>query len=107
MAGESIIDVDDGNFKDVIKDGVILVDFYAQWCGHCKKFTPFFEEVADELGEKLKFARLDVDQGQKATAELNVTSIPAIVLFKDGEETGRHVGLCKHAVIKELISTAF
>lgn len=92
MAG-AVKPVDDTNFENVISKGVTLVDFYASWCGPCRMITPIMEELAKDYAEKVTIAKLDVDQAQEATSKFNVTSIPTVILFKDGQEVKRVVGV--------------
>jgi thioredoxin 1 len=92
MAG-AVKPIDDTNFDDVISKGVTLVDFYANWCGPCRMITPIMEELANDYGNKVTIAKLDVDQAQEAAGKLNVTSIPTVILFKDGQEVTRVVGV--------------
>ena len=83
------------NFDDeVIKSSEpVLVDFYADWCGPCKMMAPVIEELADELQGKAKVGKVNVDENQDLAMEYNVMSIPTLVIFKDGEEYKRLVGV--------------
>jgi thioredoxin 1 len=92
MAG-AIAVVDDTNFESTISKGVTLVDFFANWCGPCRMITPIIEELAVNYSGKVNMVKLDVDQAQEATAKFNVTSIPTVILFKDGKEIKRVVGV--------------
>ncbi len=69
-----------------------LVDFWAEWCGPCKMVEPVVEEVAAEYAEKLRVARMDVDQNPKTPQNLGIRGIPTLILFKDGAEAKRIVG---------------
>lgn len=82
----------DSNFDDAISDGVVVVDFYADWCPPCKKFGPVFEEVAADLEGAAIFGKVNVDQGRKAANDHGVSSIPTIIIFKDGKEVKRKTG---------------
>ena len=83
----------DGNFKEEIGKGVALVDFFAAWCGPCRMLTPIIEEVAAHFQDKATVAKVDIDSEQKTAAEYKVTSVPTMILFKDGKEIERLVGL--------------
>lgn len=80
------------NFKDSIKEGFAVVDFYADWCGPCKMFAPTFDEVAGEMSDKLSFGKVDVDATPELAQEYGVQSIPTLVFFKDGKEVSRSMG---------------
>ena len=95
------IKLTDDNFKDEIASGVVLVDFFATWCGPCQMLGPIVEEIAKEYEGKAKIAKLDVDEAQKAAGEFGVQSIPTIIIFKDGEEVERLVGFQGKEVLKE------
>ncbi|MCP5492411.1 MAG: thioredoxin [Chlamydiales bacterium] len=96
----------DENFEDKIKQGVTLIDFYADWCGPCRMLTPVLEEVASEMQGKANFAKLDIDQNQKVAGQYQVTSVPTLILFKDGKEVNRLVGLRDAEAIKHFVGGA-
>lgn len=85
--------LDDDNFDQEIAKGVTLVDFYADWCGPCRMMEPILEELATEMEGKAKIAKVDIEKSQKVTSNFNVTSIPTLILFKDGNELQRIVGV--------------
>ncbi len=90
-------------FDQGIKAGLILVDFYADWCGPCRMLTPILEKVAKDLTGKATIAKLDIDKAQKTASSLQITSIPTLILFKNGKEVGRLVGLRDEKTIKDLV----
>lgn len=92
----------DSNFDQTIKDNpIILVDFWAEWCGPCKKLTPILEEIENE-GIVL-VGKLNVDENIEKTKEFSVSSIPTMVLFKDGQPVHTIIGaMPKHRLLKEL-----
>ena len=71
----------------------VLVDFYADWCGPCKMMAPVIEELAGELQGKAKVGKINVDENQDLAMEYNVMSIPTLVIFKEGKEFKRFVGV--------------
>ena len=80
--------------KEVLNsDKPVLVDFYADWCGPCKMMAPVVEELAGELQGKAKVGKINVDQNQDLAMEYNVMSIPTLIIFKEGKEFKRFVGL--------------
>ena len=95
------------NFEnEVIKsDKPVLVDFWATWCGPCRMLAPTIEELAEEYADKIKVAKLNVDEAQDLALGYGVSSIPNVVLFKDGEIVGRSVGYVPKEKLVELISS--
>lgn len=83
----------DATFDEAIQSGVALVDFWAPWCGPCKMQGPIIEEVAKEFDGKAVVGKLEVDENPKAAAKYGVQSIPTLVVFKDGKEVERFVGV--------------
>ncbi|MCB1119814.1 MAG: thioredoxin [Chlamydiia bacterium] len=103
---EKVKYLNDGNFNEEIGSGVTLVDFYADWCGPCKMITPIINELADEMDGQAKVAKLDIDTNQGTTASFNVTSVPTLILFKNGQEVNRVVGVKDKESLKALIASA-
>lgn len=83
----------DENFQQTIAKGITLVDFYATWCGPCRMIVPIIEQLAGKVEGKANIAKLDIDQAQQTTASLQITSVPTLILFKDGKEVKRVVGV--------------
>jgi thioredoxin 1 len=98
--------LDDANFESSISKGVTLVDFYADWCGPCRMIAPIVNELADEFHGKATVAKLDIDKSQNATTQFGVTSIPTLILFKDGKEVKKVVGVRDKDSIKQMIQSA-
>ena len=99
--------VEEKDFKEEIKEGVTLVDFYASWCGPCRIMANILEDIAEELGENVNVFKVDVDGAEKLSREYGIMSIPTLIIFKDGEMKEKHVGIwqqddCIEAVKKYL-----
>ena len=91
------------NFQKTIENGVILVDFYADWCGPCRMLAPILEKVANELHGKAHVGKIDIDHAQKTASTFQVTSVPTLILFVEGKEAGRLVGLRDAETVKEFV----
>ena len=93
MAG-AVSSLSDATFDEEIgsSSAPVLVDFWAEWCGPCKMIAPVLEEIADEQGDALKIAKLNVDEAGGVARRYEVMSIPTLILFKDGEPVKRIVG---------------
>lgn len=105
MAGAYIKKLTEDSFDAEVAKGLVLVDFYADWCGPCRMMSPIIEELAHELKEKVVIGKLDIDHAQTVATTYQITSIPTLILFKSGKESGRLVGLKDKQAIKEFISS--
>lgn len=96
--------VTDANFDETIKNNkLVLVDFWAGWCGPCRALAPTIEELAKEYAGKVLVSKLDVDENPQTAEQFQVYSIPTLVLIKDCCEVERLVGLCPKKSIDALI----
>jgi thioredoxin 1 len=97
--------VTDANFEETVKKNkVALIDFWASWCGPCRALAPTIEELAKENSGKVLIGKLDVDENPATAERFQVFSIPTMILFKDGKETERLVGLCPKNRIADAIT---
>lgn len=80
------------NFQSGIEAGLVLVDFWATWCGPCKMLAPTIEELAEEYEDRVSVCKVDVDECPELAARFNIYSIPTVLLFKDGEEVEHMIG---------------
>jgi len=93
-----------GNFNKIINgDQPVLVDFYADWCGPCKMQSPILREVADELGNKTRIIKIDVDKNQAVAQRFQVRGVPTLVLFKNGQPVWRQSGVANRQQLIDIL----
>jgi thioredoxin 1 len=90
---DRIVVLSNKNFNPVTKSGLVLVDFWAAWCGPCKMMAPVLNEVAEEAGDSVTIAKLNVDHNPDLSQRFKIRSIPTLILFKDGKEIERYMGV--------------
>lgn len=101
--GAKIKVLTDKNFAQQIKSGVILVDFWASWCAPCKMMAPVLNEISEELNGSKYVGKLNVEHYQAISAKYKVRNIPTMILYKNGKEINRFVGIkSKDFLIKEI-----
>ncbi len=90
-----VLEINSGNFDNEVisHNGVIVVDFFANWCGPCRKLGPILEEVEQELSSKVKFAKINTDDNLEMAKKYQVSGLPTLMIFKNGEPVERLVGL--------------
>lgn len=102
------VKIDKNNFKSDVLDAkeVVVVDFWAEWCGPCKMIAPALEEISKELNGKVKIAKLNIDENPELAAQYGVRSIPTLMLFKGGEIADMKVGAAPKTVLANWINAA-
>ena len=93
MASDKVKTFTDSNFDEEVKAGVVLIDFWAEWCGPCKMIAPVLEDIANENKGKLSVAKLNVDENPATASRFDLRSIPTLLIFKGGQEIDRLVGV--------------
>lgn len=96
----AIINSNKNNFKELINNKVI-VDFYADWCGPCKMLSPVLDKISEE--ENIDIVKINVDNDPELAKEYGIMSIPTIIVFENGEEKNKNIGLCSKQDIKDMI----
>ena len=89
----NVLQLNDANFEAEIKEGVVLVDFWAPWCPPCRTQGPIVEAVAKKIGSTARVAKLNVDEGRNIAGKFGIRGIPTLIIFKDGQLVKKFVGL--------------
>ncbi len=103
---DKLVILTDATFKKQISKGVCMVDFWAEWCTPCKILGPVVSEIAEEISDKAKICKLDVQHNQRVAGELGIRNIPTILIFKDGEIVKKFVGVKTKTVLMKAIKSA-
>lgn len=99
-----LVELSEKNFDDIVASGKpVLVDFWASWCGPCQFMLPIFDKLAKKYGDKIVFARLNVDDNQSVAARYDVYAIPTFMVFQDGKAVDRAVGAVGEPGLESLI----
>ena len=93
--------INTGNFRGAVEDnkGVVVVDFFATWCGPCKMLAPIFESVSQEL-DNAKFVKVDIDESLELAQKFGISTVPTMMIFKDGEVVDKLVGFMPKESLK-------
>lgn len=101
----AVIEIKENEFDEVVlkSDKPVLVDFYATWCGPCKMMAPMLDQLSEEK-QDVKFAKIDVDDAERLAILYGISSIPCMILFKNGEEADRVVGAVPKQKLEQVVS---
>lgn len=97
--------INTGNFRGAVEDnqGVVVVDFFATWCGPCKMLTPIFESLSNEMSDKVDFGKIDIDRSLEVAQAFNIVSVPTMIIFKNGNMVEKMVGFTPKEQLKSKI----
>lgn len=99
------VELNDVNFDSEVKRSTqpVLVDFYATWCGPCRKQLPIMDEIAKDYSGKARIGKMNVDNGKIKSAEFGISSIPALLVFQDGQVVERLIGLHSKSQLSQIL----
>lgn len=92
--------INTNDFESELENGVVVVDFFATWCGPCKMLAPVFEELSNEMNESAKFVKVDIDQSMEIARKFMVSTVPTMMIFKDGKQVDTMIGFMPKDAIK-------
>lgn len=98
---ENVSELANGEFEEFISEGIALVDFFAEWCMPCLMLAPIIEELSEKFGGKIKFGKVDIDSNRELVHRFEISSIPNLILFKDGKPVERFIGLMSAEELEE------
>jgi thioredoxin 1 len=101
----AIVNASDQSFKTEVESGTVLVDFWAPWCGPCKMIAPVLEEIDQEIGDKLKIVKVNVDENPETASQFGIMSIPTLMVMKGSEVVDKFVGFQPKEALVEKLNT--
>jgi thioredoxin 1 len=102
---KSVLKLTTNNFSETIKNGITLVDFWAEWCGPCRMQGPIIEGAVSKVGDNVNIGKLNVDENPEIARDFGITGIPTIIVFKDGREAKRLVGVQSEASLLNTVDS--
>jgi len=108
MSDSTTVHLTEANFDEALTEhqGLLMVDFWAEWCGPCRMIAPALEEISGSLGGKVKIVKLNVDENPQTAAKYGIQSIPTLMIFKDGQMASRQIGAAPKQKLEQWITTA-
>ena len=92
MANKGVTEISGNEFQDFTKNGLVLMDFFADWCMPCLMMAPVMDELSDKMKGKIKFGKVNVDENRELSQKFRIMSIPNFILFKDGKPLDQFIG---------------
>jgi thioredoxin 1 len=103
-----VLTVDEHSFSDIVKNHpALVIDFWAEWCGPCRRVAPVVEDLAQEFSNKVSFAKCDTDHNQRLALQFGISAIPCLILFSNGQMVDRIIGALPKETIRARIIRAF
>ena len=101
----SVVNLNESNFEEeVIKsERPVLIDFWASWCGPCRMMSPVIDKIAEDMKDQVKVCKINIDEEQSLAVKYNVMSIPTFIVFKNGKEEARSIGVQDEAEIVNML----
>jgi thioredoxin 1 len=106
VSNDKVKEITDGDFDATIEKGVALVDFWASWCMPCRMQGPILDTLAEKLGDTYIIGKLNVDENPSTPTKFNVTGIPTLIIYKDGEVVKRFVGVQNQETLEKELKAA-
>jgi len=98
----AVKEITDNTFTDETSTGIVVIDFWAEWCGPCRILSPILEDLSREM-TNIQFKKINVDENPIVAGSLGITAIPTVIIYKDGRPVERIVGLLPKEHIKKII----
>ncbi|MEM2637308.1 MAG: thioredoxin [Candidatus Korarchaeota archaeon] len=98
------IHLNEENFDEFVSSGLVLVDFWAPWCGPCNALAPSIDRLAREMQNKIRVGKVNVDENESLAIRFGIMSIPTLFVFKDGELVYRYTGYCSYKELVNMVS---